>query len=119
MKRILGMVSMVLILVLCINIYTVEQNSKILADYYDEIITEELPYIDVAQKYYNSYGFYADKGQDGTDECLYLSHAPGELNKVITFDGNSIRQYSVGDYVAQFSHDEYNPLTSLWYASQE
>lgn len=115
MKRILGMVSMVLVLVLWINIYTVEQNSKILADYYDEIITEELPYIDVAQKYYNSYGFYADKGQDGTDECLYLSHAPGELNKVITFDGNSIRQYSVGDYVAQFSHDEYNPLTSLWY----
>ena len=105
MKRFIAFISVALAAVFCVNTYTTERNRVVYADdYYDEII-DELPYIDVVQKYYEAYGYDVERTEQSGEESLIISKR-NCATITIKFSGNEISEYRVGNYYAGYAVDE-------------
>ena len=105
MKRFIAFISVALAAVFCVNTYTTERNRVVYADdYYDEII-DELPYIEVVQKYYEAYGYDVERTEQSGEESLIISKR-NCATITIKFSGNEISEYRVGNYYAGYAVDE-------------
>lgn len=114
MKRFIAFISVALAAVFCVNTYTTERNRVVYADdYYDEII-DELPYIDVVQKYYELYGYEVERSEDGYGNSLVIS-CNNYDSVTIKFSGDEISEYRIGDYFARYNVDEDGAVLHLKY----